>query len=105
MAGKKMSERKRRNSSSSPSSPPPTSFDYASQQKYDTKHHSQHPHQPDYYNNATNNYRSTDENTYPSEKRRAIEYQEPQRLPHQKPLQMNFVAPSKGLANSYYGSR
>lgn len=65
-------------------------------QQYRDDHH---PYQPDYYNHNT--VRSADDDMYgpPSEKRQYNAQHDPSlRLPHEKPLQLNFVAPSEKVA-------
>jgi hypothetical protein len=65
------------------------------QQQAPQQQHRDHPYQPDYYSHNT--FRGADEDMYGprSEKQHYPQYQSQERLPHQTPMQLNFVAPSQ----------
>lgn len=73
------------------------------QQQY-RDHSNHHPYQPDYYNH--NVVRSADDDMYgpPSEKRQYSPHSAPEQLPHERPMQLNFVAPSEKTAAQVHRS-
>ena len=74
------------------------------QQPPQQQYRDHHPYQPDYYSH--NSVRSADDDMYgpPSEKRQYAPHGAPQRLPHERPLQLNFVAPSERTAAQVHGA-
>lgn len=74
------------------------------QQQQPQQQYRDHTYQPDYYN--LNTFRNADDDMYgpPTEKRQHSQYATRPQPPQEKPMQLNFVAPSERVQAQWAGS-